>query len=116
VIFERLLLLIISKDIFVFLLTGGGFKVNDTVDDFQFASLSFLSLKFFSFVCSRVDAQPTFNRMVESNRRYLFMYTLPYKVGISVALIAALASFPMCFDYNTVLWFNELYVTAGMFA
>jgi hypothetical protein len=65
---------------------------------------------------SRVDAQPTFNRMVESNRRYLFMYTLPYKVGISVALIAALASFPMCFDYNTVLWFNELYVTAGMFA
>lgn len=52
-------------------------------------------------------------KMVESNREGLFMATLPYKIGISVALFSAFASIPMIFDVNTVLWFNEHYVTAG---
>jgi hypothetical protein len=59
------------------------------------------------------DAQPSFAKMVKSNRKGLFLATLPYKVGIFTAVTAGFVSIPMIFDYNTVLWFNELYVTSG---
>lgn len=59
------------------------------------------------------QAQPTFLSMVDANRRGLFMVTLPYKVGITTAVVAAFASLPMIFDINTVLLFNDLYVTSG---
>jgi hypothetical protein len=52
--------------------------------------------------------------MVSSNRRGLFIYSLPYKIGIVTAVSSALLSIPMIFDINTVLWFNELYVTADV--
>lgn len=41
------------------------------------------------------------------------MYTLPYRIGITTALVAAFGSIPMIFDIDTVLLFNEHYVTAG---
>ncbi len=59
------------------------------------------------------QAQPTFLAMVEANRRGLFVVTLPYKIGIFTAVVAAFGSLPMIFDINTVLLFNDLYVTAG---
>ena len=62
----------------------------------------------------RKDAQPTFLKMVQSNRRGLLIYTLPYKIGITSALVAGFVSFPMIFHIDTVLWFNELYVTADV--
>lgn len=34
--------------------------------------------------------------------------------GIGVALGAGLASFPLCFDINATLWFNDLYVTTDV--
>lgn len=68
------------------------------------------------FVSSyREEAQPKFIEMVNANRRGLFMATLPYKVGILTAVTAAFASIPLIFDYDTVLKFNELYVTSGSF-
>lgn len=52
--------------------------------------------------------------MVASNRSGLFLATLPYKIGIASALIAGFGSLPMIFEYNTVLWFNEIYVTSDV--
>lgn len=60
------------------------------------------------------EAQPIFDKMVESNRNGLFLATLPYKVGIAAALVAGFGSLPMIFDINTVLWFNEIYVTSDV--
>ena len=53
--------------------------------------------------------------IVAENRKGLFMATLPYKLGIFTAVSVAFASIPLIFDLNTVLWFNELYVTTGKF-
>lgn len=63
--------------------------------------------------CSWIDAQPRFLEMVSSNRKYLAFATIPYKMGIILSVGAAFGSIPMIFDINTVLWFNELYVTTG---
>lgn len=72
-------------------------------------------MMFYSFHLLRKEAQPIFDKMVESNRNGLFLATLPYKVGIAAALVAGFGSLPMIFDINTVLWFNEIYVTSGTF-
>lgn len=53
--------------------------------------------------------------MAKSNRRGLFVATLPYKLGIFAAVGGAVVSIPLIFDLDTVLWFNEHYVTAGKF-
>ena len=60
------------------------------------------------------DARPIFLEMVRENRKGLFMITLPYKVGVASAVVAGVISLPMVFDYNTVLWFNEFYVTSDV--
>jgi hypothetical protein len=59
------------------------------------------------------DAEKIFLKILESNRKGLFLATLPYKIGITAALVAGFASIPMIFELNTVMWFNELYVTSG---
>ena len=60
------------------------------------------------------DAQPTFTNILKSNRKSLFFATLPYKIGIVTAVGAGFLCLPMIFEINTVLWFNELYVTADV--
>jgi hypothetical protein len=60
------------------------------------------------------EAEKTFHKMVSENRKGLFFSTLPYKTGITFALVAGFASIPMIFDLSTVLWFNELYVTSDV--
>lgn len=62
---------------------------------------------------SWADAHKTFMTVLESNRKGLFLFTLPYKIGIAAAVVGAFGSIPMIFDINTVLWFNEIYVTSG---
>jgi len=57
------------------------------------------------------EAQPIFLEMVEENRKGLFMITLPYKIGVFGAVTAGIASIPLCFHLDTVLWFNERCVT-----
>eukprot|EP00906_Rhabdomonas_costata_P020833 RCo030314 len=60
------------------------------------------------------EAQPTFRAIVDYNRKGLMITTLPYKVGLASALVAAVVAFPMVFDINTVLAFNQFYVTADV--
>ena len=36
------------------------------------------------------------------------------KVGIATAVTAAVVSIPMIFDINTVMYFNEIYVTSDV--
>jgi len=35
-------------------------------------------------------------------------------VGIAGATVAAFATFPLCFDLNTAMWFNDNFVTADV--
>jgi len=43
----------------------------------------------------------------------LFLATLPYKIAIASALSVGVLSIPLIFEVNTVLWFNEAFVTTG---
>jgi len=61
-----------------------------------------------------MTAYNTFDEIAAKNREGMWLLTLPYKAGIAVAVTLALGSFPLCFDLNTVSWFNELYVTADI--
>ena len=60
------------------------------------------------------DAQPELQAIVSSNRQGLFLATLPYKLGITGALVVGIGSIPMIFDLHTVLWFNEWGVTSDI--
>lgn len=59
------------------------------------------------------EAQPRFNEMMTANRKGMWLATFPYKVGLVTSVTGAVLSIPMVFDYNTILWFNEHYVTTG---
>lgn len=58
-------------------------------------------------------ANKKFQEIINCNRSDLFLATLPYKIGISVAMVSAFASIPLIFHEQSVMLFNELYVTAG---
>eukprot|EP00615_Pteridomonas_danica_P007067 CAMPEP_0114340604 /NCGR_PEP_ID=MMETSP0101-20121206/8480_1 /TAXON_ID=38822 ORGANISM="Pteridomonas danica, Strain PT" /NCGR_SAMPLE_ID=MMETSP0101 /ASSEMBLY_ACC=CAM_ASM_000211 /LENGTH=229 /DNA_ID=CAMNT_0001473907 /DNA_START=23 /DNA_END=712 /DNA_ORIENTATION=- len=60
------------------------------------------------------DASKKFGEIEQAHRNGLAMAKLPYKVGIVCAVTAAFASFPLCFDLPTALWFNEHYVTTDV--
>ncbi len=73
----------------------------------------FVSVILPNLILNREGAQPQLRAITASNRRGLFMATLPYKIGITAAMASAVISIPMIFELNTVLWFNEVYVTSG---
>ena len=52
--------------------------------------------------------------IVKKNRQGLFFATLPYKFGIITAVSAGVISIPLLFHLDTVLLFNEYFVTTGM--
>jgi hypothetical protein len=54
------------------------------------------------------------DEMSSVNRASNALYKLPYRVGITLALGAGIASFPLVFDISTALWFNDAYVTADV--
>lgn len=60
------------------------------------------------------DAEKILYKIKESNRRGLGLACLPYYAGVTTALVAGFGSIPMIFDINTVMWFNELYVTSDV--
>lgn len=64
--------------------------------------------------CSYAEASAKFEQIAAKNREGMWLLTLPYKIGITVAVTAATCSFPMVFDLGTVEWFNEFYVTADV--
>ena len=59
-------------------------------------------------------AVKTMEEIGRFNKASLRMPTLPYKLGIFAALTAAICSVPLVFELNTVLWFNELFVTTDV--
>ena len=59
-------------------------------------------------------ARKSFHKIIQANRQGLFLATLPYKVGIFVSFTAGILSFPMIFHLDTVLAFNEYFVTTDV--
>jgi hypothetical protein len=60
------------------------------------------------------EARQTFLGILAANRKGLLYATLPYKIGICVSFTAGVLSFPLIFHLDTVLVFNELYVTTDV--
>lgn len=58
-------------------------------------------------------ARQKFISIMLSNRQGLFVATLPYKLGIFTAVTSAIISVPLLFHLDTVLLFNESFVTTG---
>ena len=52
--------------------------------------------------------------MAASNRKGMSIVTLPYKLAIATAVSAGVLSIPMIFHLDTVLWFNEGFVTSDV--
>lgn len=48
------------------------------------------------------------------NDQYNWIGTMPYKIGIGVAIVSGFGAIPMVFELNTALWFNELFVTTDV--
>ena len=75
-------------------------------------------------------AEAVMHEMASYNQRCLLFPTLPYRLGILVAVrsrsksairlspamqtSAAFLSIPMIFEINTVVWFNEAFVTSDV--
>eukprot|EP00596_Hydrurales_sp_CCMP1899_P009217 CAMPEP_0119043090 /NCGR_PEP_ID=MMETSP1177-20130426/17220_1 /TAXON_ID=2985 /ORGANISM="Ochromonas sp, Strain CCMP1899" /LENGTH=177 /DNA_ID=CAMNT_0007010393 /DNA_START=337 /DNA_END=870 /DNA_ORIENTATION=- len=57
------------------------------------------------------EASKTFTLIIAENRNGLFLATLPYKIGIFTAVGSGLLSIPLLFHLDTVLFFNENFVT-----
>ena len=60
------------------------------------------------------EAEVQLQTMIASSKRGFFFATLPQRWGIVVSVTAAFASIPLIFDLDTVLWFNEAFVTADV--
>jgi len=48
------------------------------------------------------------------NRKVLWLVTLPYKVGITVAMTTGIGAIPMVFHPGLAKWFNERFVTTDV--
>ena len=57
------------------------------------------------------EATKTFQQIAEKNREGVAIASLPYKIGITTALVAGFGAIPMVFDVNLAMWFNEGFVT-----
>lgn len=60
------------------------------------------------------DAHIRFQGILATNRRGIWLDRLPYCIGLITAVISSIASLPLVFDYDTILWFNEHYVTTDV--
>eukprot|EP00586_Coscinodiscus_wailesii_P004261 CAMPEP_0172479004 /NCGR_PEP_ID=MMETSP1066-20121228/3268_1 /TAXON_ID=671091 /ORGANISM="Coscinodiscus wailesii, Strain CCMP2513" /LENGTH=248 /DNA_ID=CAMNT_0013239037 /DNA_START=59 /DNA_END=805 /DNA_ORIENTATION=+ len=59
-------------------------------------------------------ATKIFGEIRAANREGMYITTIPYKAGIYTALGASALSFPLCFHYPTVHWFNDKFVTSDI--
>lgn len=50
------------------------------------------------------DAHIQLNKIDMDNNKGMWLYTLPYKLGIATSVSAAFISIPMVFDLDTALW------------
>ncbi|GMH66901.1 hypothetical protein TrRE_jg9360, partial [Triparma retinervis] len=51
------------------------------------------------------EAHLKFSEISSSNQQGMLLQTLPYYAGITTAVVGGFASIPLCFDYQTALWF-----------
>lgn len=61
-----------------------------------------------------LTAKAKVKEMAVVNRAANTLYRLPYIAGVTLALGGGLMSFPLVFDLDTAMWFNENYVTADV--
>ncbi len=59
-------------------------------------------------------ASKTFQLISMENRKWMWMASLPYQVGIVTAITAGVVSIPLCFHLPTVAWFNYHFVTTDV--
>jgi hypothetical protein len=64
--------------------------------------------------CSYQKANQTFSIIAQRNMEGYYMVTLPYKLGITSAILAGMAAFPLVFHLPTIEWFNAWAVTADI--
>lgn len=57
------------------------------------------------------EAGKTLQIIETKNREGMIWATLPYKIGIVVAMVSGIGAFPMVFDVDLALWFNHKFVT-----
>lgn len=55
-----------------------------------------------------------FKEIEKKNGEFKFALSLPYQIGIGMALTAGLASIPLVFDLHTAEWFNTHFVTTDV--
>jgi hypothetical protein len=61
-----------------------------------------------------IQATKRVEEIDQASRSYMSLTSIPYKVGIALALTSSIASFPLIFDHDAVTWFNETFVTADI--
>ena len=61
-----------------------------------------------------LNAKNKFEEIKNYNKQFDPIIRIPYYSGITIAISAALISIPLCFDLNTVLWFNKQFVTSDI--
>jgi hypothetical protein len=64
--------------------------------------------------CSYEEASLKFKEISKKNLEGAWLLSVPYKLGITAALVAGFGSIPMVFDLGTAQWFNEYYVTTDV--
>lgn len=60
------------------------------------------------------SAKETLHEIGAENRKVVWLVTLPYKVGISTAVVTGVGCVPMVFSPTVAKWFNEYYVTTDV--
>lgn len=60
------------------------------------------------------EAEEKFKEIATKNKEGSWIVSLPYQIGIAMALTAAFGSVPLVFDLGTAKWFNHFYVTADV--
>jgi len=61
--------------------------------------------------CSWDQADEVLQEIKAFNRKNMTFFQFPYKIGIFVALASGIISLPLIFHLETVLWFNDTFVT-----
>lgn len=59
-------------------------------------------------------ANAKLDEMEEFNKSGMRIFTMPFYTGITVAVTGGLLSIPLCFHLDTVMWFNDNFVTADV--
>ena len=54
------------------------------------------------------------NEMRAANQQGMLLGTFPYRIGVTTAIVFGFGSIPLCFDLNTVAWFNDNFVTTDV--